>query len=116
MKKATVVMTIAGSDSGGGAGIEADIKTIASLGLHGTCAITSVTSQNTTGVLSSYDLPPEVVVSQVDAVCADMQIEWAKSTPYALTCRSNGLNPGCWHLPQLFQPSQEWSANMISGS
>jgi len=79
MKKATVVMTIAGSDSGGGAGIEADIKTIASLGLHGTCAITSVTSQNTTGVLSSYDLPPEVVVSQVDAVCADMQIEWAKS-------------------------------------
>jgi hydroxymethylpyrimidine/phosphomethylpyrimidine kinase len=79
MKKATVVMTIAGSDSGGGAGIEADIKTIASLGLHGTCAITSVTSQNTTGVLSSYDLPPEVVVSQVEAVCADMQVEWAKS-------------------------------------
>lgn len=79
MAKATVVMTIAGSDSGGGAGIEADIKTIAALRLHGTCAITSVTSQNTTGVLSAFDLPPEVVVSQINAVCTDMQIEWAKS-------------------------------------
>ncbi|WP_342765071.1 bifunctional hydroxymethylpyrimidine kinase/phosphomethylpyrimidine kinase [Methanolobus sp.] len=79
MRGATVVMTIAGSDSGGGAGIEADIKTIAAMGLHGTCAITSVTSQNTTGVLSVFDLPPEVVASQVDAVCTDMTIEWAKS-------------------------------------
>jgi hydroxymethylpyrimidine/phosphomethylpyrimidine kinase len=79
MRRATVVMTIAGSDSGGGAGIEADIKTIAALGLHGTCAITSVTSQNTTGVLSAFDLPAEVVASQVDAVCTDMQVEWAKS-------------------------------------
>ncbi|MCQ6963052.1 bifunctional hydroxymethylpyrimidine kinase/phosphomethylpyrimidine kinase [Methanolobus chelungpuianus] len=79
MAKATVVMTIAGSDSGGGAGIEADIKTIAALGLHGTCAITSVTSQNTTGVLSAFDLPTEVVASQADAVCTDMEVRWAKS-------------------------------------
>jgi hydroxymethylpyrimidine/phosphomethylpyrimidine kinase len=79
MRGATVVMTIAGSDSGGGAGIEADIKTIAAMGFHGTCAITSVTSQNTTGVLSAFDLPLEVVASQVDAVCTDMMIEWAKS-------------------------------------
>lgn len=79
MAKATVVMTIAGSDSGGGAGIEADIKTIAAMGLHGTCAITSVTSQNTTGVLSAFDLPPAVVASQVDAVCTDMEVKWAKS-------------------------------------
>ncbi len=79
MNKARVVMTIAGSDSGGGAGIEADIKTMASLGLHGACAITSVTSQNTTGVLSVFDLPPEVIASQIDAVCSDMQVTWAKS-------------------------------------
>ncbi len=79
MSKIPVILTIAGSDSGGGAGIEADIKTIASLGLHTTCAITSVTSQNTTGVLSAYDIPCEVIRNQIDAVCEDMDITWAKS-------------------------------------
>ncbi|TGC08354.1 bifunctional hydroxymethylpyrimidine kinase/phosphomethylpyrimidine kinase [Methanolobus halotolerans] len=79
MTKVTVVMTIAGSDSGGGAGIEADIKTFSALGAHGTCAITSVTSQNTMGVLSAFDLPEEVIRNQIDAVCSDMHIEWAKS-------------------------------------
>lgn len=79
MNKAQTILTIAGSDSGGGAGIEADIKTISSLGLHPTCAITSVTSQNTTGVLSAYDIPCEVIRSQTDAVCRDMNIQWAKS-------------------------------------
>lgn len=74
-----VVLTIAGSDSGGGAGIEADIKTLASLYVHGTCAITSVTSQNTTGVQSAYELPPAVVSDQVDAVCTDMDVRWAKT-------------------------------------
>jgi hydroxymethylpyrimidine/phosphomethylpyrimidine kinase len=79
MIRTPVVLTIAGSDSGGGAGIEADIKTIASHKLHGAVAITSVTSQNTTGVLSAFELPTEVVASQIDAVCIDMDIEWAKS-------------------------------------
>jgi hydroxymethylpyrimidine/phosphomethylpyrimidine kinase len=79
MSKVSVILTIAGSDSGGGAGVEADIKTISSMGLHPACAITSVTSQNTTGVLSAYDLPCEVISSQADAVCDDMDIKWAKS-------------------------------------
>ncbi|WP_094227017.1 bifunctional hydroxymethylpyrimidine kinase/phosphomethylpyrimidine kinase [Methanolobus psychrotolerans] len=79
MSKTPVILTIAGSDSGGGAGIEADVKTIASMGLHPTCAITSVTSQNTTGVLSAYDIPCEVIRDQIDAVCEDMDIRWAKS-------------------------------------
>ena len=74
-----VVLTIAGSDSGGGAGIEADIKTFAALGVHGTCAITSVTAQNTTGVLSIYDLPPFVISAQINAVCSDMDVKWAKT-------------------------------------
>jgi hydroxymethylpyrimidine/phosphomethylpyrimidine kinase len=77
--KTPVVMTIAGSDSGGGAGIAADLKTFAALGVHGTCAITSVTAQNTTGVLESFDLTPEAVTSQIEAVCADMEVRWAKS-------------------------------------
>lgn len=74
-----IVMTIAGSDSGGGAGIAADLKTFAAFGVHGTCAITSVTAQNTTGVLETFDLTPEAVASQIEAVCTDMDIRWAKS-------------------------------------
>lgn len=77
--KTPIVMTIAGSDSGGGAGIAADLKTFAAFGVHGTCAITSVTAQNTTGVLSTFDLAPEAVASQVEAVCTDMDIKWAKT-------------------------------------
>src|SRR5665647_239183 len=77
--KNTIVMTIAGSDSGGGAGIAADLKTFAALGVHGTCAITSVTAQNTKGVLDTFDLPPAVVASQIEAVCADMDVRWVKT-------------------------------------
>ena len=79
MSKTPVVLTVAGTDSGGGAGASADLKTFASIGVHGTCAITSVTSQNTTGVLSAFDLPPQVVKDQINAVCTDMDVCWAKS-------------------------------------
>ena len=75
----TIVLTIAGSDSGGGAGVAADLKTFAALGVHGTCAITSVTAQNTTGVLDTFDLPPAAVASQIEAVCMDMDIKWIKT-------------------------------------
>ncbi len=57
------VLTIAGSDSGGGAGIQADLKTFAALGVFGTSAITSVTAQNTVGVQGVHDLPSELVLS-----------------------------------------------------
>ncbi|WP_410808302.1 bifunctional hydroxymethylpyrimidine kinase/phosphomethylpyrimidine kinase [Methanohalobium sp.] len=79
MHKIPVVLSIAGSDSGGGAGIQADLKTFATLGMHGTCAITSVTSQNTEGVFSTYDLPPHIVSEQINAVCKDMDVRWAKT-------------------------------------
>jgi hydroxymethylpyrimidine/phosphomethylpyrimidine kinase len=78
-RKNTIVMTIAGSDSGGGAGIAADLKTFAALGVHGTCSITSVTAQNTTGVIDTFDLPPDAVASQIDAICADMDVKWTKT-------------------------------------
>jgi len=77
--KNPIVMTIAGSDSGGGAGIAADLKTFAALGVHGTCAITSVTAQNTTGVLDAFDLAPTAVSAQIEAVCTDMDVQWAKT-------------------------------------
>ncbi len=74
-----VVLTIAGSDSGGGAGIQADIKTFHALGVHGASAITSVTSQNTKEVISRFDLPVDVVISQIAAVLDDMDVAAVKT-------------------------------------
>jgi len=79
MDKYQVVLTIAGSDSGGGAGIQTDLKTFAALGVHGTSALTSVTSQNTTGVISAFDLPLETIESQIRAVANDMEVAYAKT-------------------------------------
>ena len=75
----TIAMTIAGSDSGGGAGVQADIKTFQALGVHGTCAITALTSQNTTGVKAVFDVPLPVIASQIDAVMADFDVRYAKT-------------------------------------
>ncbi|MDE2321553.1 MAG: bifunctional hydroxymethylpyrimidine kinase/phosphomethylpyrimidine kinase [candidate division NC10 bacterium] len=72
-------LTIAGSDSGGGAGIQADLKTFAALGVFGTSAITSVTAQNTVGVQGVHDLPSEFVGRQIDSVLEDIEIDAAKT-------------------------------------
>ena len=72
-------LTIAGSDSGGGAGIQADLKTFAGLGVFGTSAITSVTAQNTVGVQGVHDLPPEFVGRQIDSVLEDIAIDAVKT-------------------------------------
>ncbi|MHB8310915.1 MAG: bifunctional hydroxymethylpyrimidine kinase/phosphomethylpyrimidine kinase [Metallibacterium sp.] len=69
-----IVLTIAGSDSGGGAGIQADLKTFMARGVHGTSAITAVTAQNTRGVRSAHVLPPREVRAQIEAVFADFPI------------------------------------------
>ena len=65
-------LTIAGSDSGGGAGIQADLKTFAAHHLYGASVITAVTAQNTLGVRESYPLPPEIVAAQLSAVLEDL--------------------------------------------
>ena len=72
-------LTIAGSDSGGGAGIEADLRTFAALGVWGTVAITSVTVQNTTGVSGVSDVPANVVGAQILAVASDIGVDAAKT-------------------------------------
>jgi hydroxymethylpyrimidine/phosphomethylpyrimidine kinase len=66
------VLTIAGSDSGGGAGIQADLKTFAAFGVYGTCAITAVTAQNTKAVTGVWKLPADFVAKQIDAVMTDI--------------------------------------------
>jgi len=69
-----VALTIAGSDSSGGAGIQADLKTFAALGVYGASAITALTAQNTAGVTAVHAVPPEFVTAQIDAVFCDLAI------------------------------------------
>ncbi len=78
-EKVPVAMTIAGSDSGGGAGIEADLKTFAALGVHGTVALTAITAQNTYSVTGVQDVGLEIIEKQIDAVWEDMGIDAAKT-------------------------------------
>lgn len=73
-----VVLTIAGSDSGGGAGIQADLKTFAALGVYGVSVLTAVTAQNTLGVTAIHSVPPDVVAAQLDAVLADFTVAAVK--------------------------------------
>ncbi len=73
------VMTIAGSDSGGGAGIQADLRTFAMLGLHGCVALTAVTVQNSLGVKGFHEIPLDVVAGQIAAVASDIGIQAAKT-------------------------------------
>lgn len=74
-----VALTIAGSDSGGGAGIQADIKSMEANGVFATSALAAVTAQNTETVAEAHDLPPELVAAQIDAVAEDMDVRAAKT-------------------------------------
>jgi len=72
-------LTIAGSDSGGGAGIQADLKTFSALGVYGMTALTAVTAQNTVTVTAIVELSPDVVAGQIDAVVTDIGVDAAKT-------------------------------------
>ncbi len=72
------VLTIAGSDSGGGAGIQADLKTFAALGCYGTSAVTALTAQNTVGVSGIHPVPPDFVAAQIRAVLSDIGADAVK--------------------------------------
>jgi len=74
-----VVLTIAGSDSGAGAGIQADLKTFAALGVYGTSAITALTAQNTVGVTAVSDVAADMVTAQIEAVAGDIEIHATKT-------------------------------------
>lgn len=78
-RKIPRAMTIAGSDSGGGAGIQADLKTFSALGIYGASALTAITAQNTVAVTAVHELPPEVIAAQIDAVVTDIGVDAVKT-------------------------------------
>src|SRR3982075_2363778 len=73
-----IALTIAGSDSSGGAGIQADLKTFAALGVYGASVITALTAQNTSGISAIHQVPPDFVSAQIDAVFSDLEVKAVK--------------------------------------
>jgi hydroxymethylpyrimidine/phosphomethylpyrimidine kinase len=73
-----IALTIAGSDSSGGAGIQADLKTFSALGVYGASAITAITAQNTQGVTDIHNIPPETLRHQIEVVCDDLSVDAIK--------------------------------------
>ena len=78
MSQPVAALTIAGSDSSGGAGIQADLKTFAALGVYGTSAITAITAQNTVGVIETLALSADLVTAQIEAVAGDITLHATK--------------------------------------
>jgi hydroxymethylpyrimidine/phosphomethylpyrimidine kinase len=78
MTRTPRVLSIAGSDSGGGAGIQADLKAFAAAGVHGMTAITAITAQNTVGVTAVHPIPPHIIIEQVKAVADDIGVDAVK--------------------------------------
>jgi hydroxymethylpyrimidine/phosphomethylpyrimidine kinase len=90
-----IALTIAGSDSGGGAGIQADLKTFSALGVYGASVITALTAQNTKGVSAIHDVPADFVTAQIDAVFSDLDVAAVKigmvSQSAAIAAIASGL-------------------------
>ena len=90
-----IAVTIAGSDSSGGAGIQADLKTFSALGVYGASVITALTAQNTLGVTGIHDVPPDFVAAQMDAVFSDLNVGAVKigmlSQPNVIQAVAGGL-------------------------
>jgi len=102
------VLTIAGSDSGGGAGIQADIKTISLLGSYAASVITALTAQNTRGVSSIHGLPPSFVIDQLDTVLLDIPIDVIKTgmlhTPAIVSALAENLSERKTIIPLVIDP------------
>lgn len=93
--KTPIAVTIAGSDSGGGAGIQADLKSFSALGVYGATVITALTAQNTLGVQGIHDVPPKFIAQQMDSVFSDLAVDAVKigmlSRPSVIDAVAAGL-------------------------
>ena len=91
-----IAVTIAGSDSGGGAGIQADLKTFSALGVYGASVLTALTAQNTLGVTAVHDVPVDFIRAQIDAVFSDLHVDAVKigmlSQPQIIEAVAGGLD------------------------
>jgi hydroxymethylpyrimidine/phosphomethylpyrimidine kinase len=100
------ILIIAGSDSGGGAGIQADIKTVTMLGGHAMTAVTAITAQNTVGVQAVHPIPTEMVIAQVDSVLSDIGADAVKIGMIGSAQTANAVAEKLQHLdvPIVFDP------------
>lgn len=94
-----IALTIAGSDSAGGAGIQADLKTFAALGVHGATAITALTAQNTLGVAGVHVVPPDFVIAQMKAVASDLEVGAIKIGMLATSAVIEAVAEGLQNFP-----------------
>ncbi len=91
-----IAVTIAGSDSGGGAGIQADLKTFSALGVYGASVVTALTAQNTFGVTAIHPVPADFVTAEIDAVFSDLKVDAVKigmlAGPHVIAAVADGLD------------------------
>lgn len=110
-----VVLAVAGTDSGGAAGLAADLATVGHLGCHGACVVTAVTAQDTTGVHAVHPVPVDVVAAQVDAVLGDLPVAVVKSgmlgTPEVVRLVADRLG----HLPLVVDPVLAATSGAVLG-
>src|SRR3954470_24080639 len=107
-----IAVTIAGSDSGGGAGIQADLKTFSALGVYGASVITALTAQNTESVTGIHDVPPDFITAQIDAVFSDLDVNAVKIGMLSAPARSKpsppasraGTKPWSCSIPSWWRP------------
>lgn len=99
-----VVLAVAGTDSGGAAGLAADLTTIAALGAHGACVVSAVTAQDTTGVHAVHAIPYDVVAAQLDAVFDDLPVAAVKTGMLGSAEAVRLVAQRCSHLPLVVDP------------
>jgi hydroxymethylpyrimidine/phosphomethylpyrimidine kinase len=95
-----IAVTIAGSDSSGGAGIQADLKTFSALGVYGASVITALTAQNTRGVTAIHDVPPAFIAAQIDAVFSDLKVGAVKIGMLSVLAAIDAVAAGLDRHPQ----------------
>lgn len=104
----SIVLSIAGSDSSAGAGIQADLKTFSALGVYGATAITAITAQNTLGVTAIHPVPGDVIAAQIDAIFADLPVKAVKigmlGGGEAIEAVSRGLRRWAKRIPIVLDP------------